>query len=90
MKLNFNFDLLDLNGKNIKDQDGNNLSANIFLAQSLAQSAKGNAIKLIEMALKLNKEEELDLDTVDSKFLENFIEELQVSNIVKYRLLTMF
>lgn len=90
MKLNFNFELTDLNDRNIIDQDGNNLSANIFLANMLAQLSKGDSLKLIEIALKLNKGEEIDLDTSDKNTIKQLIEESSINNIVKYRLLTVF
>lgn len=90
MKLNFNFELKDLNDRNVLDQEGNSVKANIFLANMLAQLSKGDSIKLIEIALKLNKGEELELDTSDKNTIKQLIEESGINNIVKYRLLTVF
>lgn len=90
MKLNLNFELTDLNDRPVIDQEGNHLKANVFLANMLASLTKGDSIKLIEIALKLNKGEELDLDTSDKNTIKQLIEESAINNIVKYRLLNVF
>lgn len=90
MKLNFNFTLTDLNGRNVLDQEGNPAEANKFLASMLSQLSKGDSIKLIELALKLNAGEELDLDTSDTKKLKEIVEQAELQNIIKYRLLNVF
>lgn len=90
MIVNFNFTLKDINNNPVLDQDGNEVLANKFIANLLAQTSKGDSIKLIEIALKLNKGEELDLDTSDKNMLKDIIEKIEINNIIKYRLLNVF
>ena len=73
MKLNFNFNLLDLEGKELLERDGSTVNAGKLLANSLVQQTKGDAIKFFEWALSLNKGEILDLDTSDQETLKKFI-----------------
>jgi hypothetical protein len=70
MKLNFNFNLTDLDGKEIKD--GN---AGKVLANSLINQTKGDAVKYWEWALALNKGDIIDLDTSDQETLKTFIKD---------------
>jgi hypothetical protein len=70
MKLNFNFNLVNLDGKEI-----DNANAGKLIANSLVQQSKGDALKFWEWALALNKGEELDLDSSDQETLKNFIKD---------------
>lgn len=70
MKLNFNFDLVDLDGKTIEGANAGKL-----LANSLVQQTKGDAVKFWELALKLHKGEVVDLDTSDQQLLKTFIKD---------------
>jgi hypothetical protein len=70
MKLDFNFSLLDLDGKEIE-----NANAGKLLANTLIQQSKGDAIKLWEWALGLNKGEILDLDSSDQETIKKFIKD---------------
>jgi hypothetical protein len=70
MKLDFNFNLVDLDGNQI-----NNANAGKLLANTLIQQSKGDAIKYWEWALSLNKGEVLDLDSSDQETLKNFIKD---------------
>ena len=70
MKLNFNFNLTDLDGKELKDAN-----AGKVLAQSLINQSKGDAVKYWEWALALNKGEVIDLDTSDQETLKTFIKD---------------
>lgn len=70
MKLDFNFNLTDLDGQPIE-----NANAGKLLANTLAQQAKGDALKFWEWALALNKGEIINLDTSDQTVLKNFIKE---------------
>lgn len=75
MKLNFNFNLTDLEGKDLIERDGSKVNAGKLLANSLVQQTKGDAIKYFEWALALNKGDILDLDTSDQEVLKNFIKD---------------
>jgi hypothetical protein len=75
MKLNFNFNLTDLEGKELLERDGSKVNAGKLLANSLVQQTKGDAIKYFEWALALNKGEILDLDTSDQDVLKSFIKD---------------
>jgi hypothetical protein len=70
MKVNLNFDLLDLDGNTILNSNAGKLVAN-----SLVQQAKGDPLKFWEWALALNKGESLDLDTSDSEIFKNFVKD---------------
>ena len=70
MKLDFNFNLIDLDGNQIE-----NANAGKLLANTLVQQAKGDAVKYWEWALSLNKGEIIDLDSSDQETLKNFIKD---------------
>jgi len=73
MKLNFNFNLVDLDGKEINDANAGKLLANTLINQT-----KGDAVKYWEWALALNKGEVIDLDTSDQETLKNFVKDTEV------------
>lgn len=70
MKLDFNFNLIDLDGNQIE-----NANAGKLLANTLVQQAKGDAVKYWEWALSLNKGEIIDLDSSDQETLKSFIKD---------------
>lgn len=70
MKINLNFNLVDLDGKEIE-----NANAGKLVANSLVQQTKGDALKFWDWALSLNKGQELDLDTSDQETFKNFIKD---------------
>lgn len=73
MKLNFNFNLVDLDGKEI--ENGN---VGKILANNLINQTKGDAVKYWEWALALNKGDILDLDTSDQETLKTFIKDSEI------------
>ena len=86
MKLNFNFNLVNLDGEELKDAN-----AGKVLANALVQQTKGDAVKLWEIALALNKGEVVDLDSSDQELIKNFIKETELINIIaKGQLLPVF
>lgn len=86
MKLDFNFNLTDLDGKDIE-----NANAGKLLANTLAQQAKGDALKFWEWALALNKGEIVDLDTSDQTTLKTFIKDSDsLAILAKGQLLQVF
>ena len=86
MKLDFNFNLTDLDGQPIE-----NANAGKLLANTLVQQAKGDALKFWEWALALNKGEIINLDTSDQIVLKNFIKESDALAILaKGQLLQVF
>lgn len=86
MKLNFNFNLVDLDSKEIEGANAGKLLANSLVAQS-----KGDAIKFWEMALKLNQGEVIDLDTSDQGLLKSFIKENEsITILAKGQMLQLF
>jgi hypothetical protein len=68
MKINLNKNLIDIDGEVMP-----NVNAGKLLAQQLAQSAKGDPVKLWGWALKLNAGEELELDKSDFETLKSFV-----------------
>lgn len=86
MKLDFNFNLTDLDGQPIE-----NANAGKLLANTLAQQSKGDALKFWEWALALNKGDVIDLDTSDQTTLKTFIKESDVLTIfAKGQMLQVF
>lgn len=71
MKLNLNYQIKDLTGKPI---DGENANASKALAGALAGANKGNAIKLMDWALKFWACKIVELEKTDKEFLEAFVE----------------
>lgn len=77
MKLNVNFEIFDLNGNPIKEK------ANRFIAEMLLEH-KGDTLKLYELAIKINKNESIEIDTTDLKLVEAAIKGNQrYTNLVK-------
>lgn len=86
MKLDFNFNLTDLDGQPIE-----NANAGKLLANTLAQQSKGDALKFWEWALALNKGDVIDLDTSDQNTLKTFVKESDVLTIfAKGQMLQVF
>jgi hypothetical protein len=86
MKLDFNFNLTDLDGKELE-----NANCGKLLANTLIQQTKGDAVKYWEWALALNKGEAIDLDTSDQGTLKAFIKDSEALPIIsKAQLLGIF
>lgn len=78
MKLNFNFKIKSLDGKEIPNSD----SANKLLANVLSQMNKGNSIKMYDWALKLWNSGELEIDDTDSHILEGIIDSTEFLTVL--------
>ncbi len=86
MKLNFNFNLTDLDGKELEGANAGKL-----LANTLIQQTKGDAVKYWEWALALNKGDILDLDTSDQETLKTFVKDSETITVLgKAQLLGVF
>lgn len=86
MKLDFNFNLTDLDGNAI-----DNANTGKLLANTLIQQTKGDAVKYWEWALALNKGEILDLDSSDQDTLKSFIKDSEtITVLAKAQLLGVF
>ena len=77
MKLNFNFDLLGLDGEAVLDHANQKVNAGKLLAQAIANQSKGDALKFWDWAVSLNKGEILDLDSSDQETIKNFIKDAE-------------
>lgn len=85
-KVNLNKAITDLDGKEI---EGSNLGQ--LVAQMLASSNKGDALKYMSWALKLHAKEELELDPSDKETLKNFIKDHeQLTILSKAQMLECF
>ena len=71
--LDFNKSLNGLDGKALKDQDGNDLTLGRFLSGFLASHTKGDALKFFGWAQKLYNGEAIDLDDSDKETLKEFV-----------------
>lgn len=86
MKLNFNFNLTDLDGKELEGANAGKL-----LANTLIQQTKGDAVKYWEWALALNKGDILDLDSSDQETLKTFVKDSDAITILaKAQVLNVF
>jgi len=70
MKIDLNFNLVDLDGKAIE-----NSNAGKIVAESLVRQSKGDALKYWDWAVALNKGEILDLDTSDQETFKSFVKD---------------
>ena len=86
MKIDFNFNLLDLDGKEIEGANAGKL-----LANQLVNQAKGDAVKFWELSLKLYKGEVVDLDSSDQNTIKQFIKDSEsLPVLTKAQLLLVF
>ena len=86
MKLDFNFNLTDLDGKELEGANAGKL-----LANTLIQQTKGDAVKYWEWALALNKGDILDLDSSDQETLKNFVKDSEtITVLAKAQVLNVF
>lgn len=77
MTLNTNFQIFDLTDKAVKDK------SNRFIAEIL-MNHKGDALKCYELALKINKNDLIEIDTTDLNLIETAIKEnQQYTNLIK-------
>ena len=76
MKIDLNFNLVDLDGKAIQ-----NTNAGKLVAQTLVQQTKGDALKFWDWAVALNKGEVLDLDSSDQETFKNFVKDSEAITI---------
>ena len=82
MKINLNKSLLSLDNAELPEKMGN------VIASILISSSKGNSIKCYEQALKLNKGEDLELDSSDFDSLYKLVEEsANIINLAKAQIL---
>ncbi len=77
MKLNVNFEIFDLNDKAVAEK------ANKFIAEMLMEH-KGDPLKLYELAIKINKNDSIEIDTTDLKLIEEAVKgHPRYTNLVK-------
>lgn len=88
--LDFNQTLKGLDGKEVKEGD-NALTLGKLLANQLAFTNKGDALKLFTWAQKCWNGEKLDLDKSDEQTLKDFIKNNeQLTVLAKAQLLEVF
>ncbi|HEX4850147.1 MAG TPA: hypothetical protein VFV08_05030 [Puia sp.] len=91
MKLNFNIDILQLDGTPFKDDAGNILNLGKVLANNLVSPAKGDIMKMFDWAKALYAGETIDLFPSDQELLKKTITDFPgVSLLVKARMLEVF
>lgn len=89
--LDFTKQLLGLDGNPILDSDGKSLSLGHLLSVQLAQSSKGDALKLFTWAQKMYNGDQLDLDPSDESTLKDFIKNNEALTVLaKAQLLSVF
>ena len=77
MKLNVEFKIFDLAGKEIKEKAGK------FIADILLEH-KGDSLKLYELAIKINENESIEIDTSDLSLIEEAVKNNQrYNNLIK-------
>lgn len=83
MKLDFNIDLIGLEGEALKDQNGSTSKLNHILAKALVTGGgKENILKFFDWGLKLQNGGILDLDRTDQKLFKTTIENFEFMTIL--------
>jgi len=86
MKLDFNFNLKDLDGNDIQGGEAGKIIANL-----LVQGTKGDPIKYWDWALKIHQKKPIDVELSDATTLEIFIKSHESLPILtKAQLLQVF
>ena len=89
--LDFNQTLKGLDGTEVKDGDGKDITLGKLLAGQLASANKGDALKLFTWAQKVYSGDTLDLDASDEGTLKDFIKNNeQLTVLAKAQLLSVF
>ena len=79
MKLDFNFQITDLNGKAIEGENG---KAGKILGGFLSAQNKGNSIKLYDWALKTWNGTPLEIDDTDADVLVGLVETTEMLTVL--------
>lgn len=89
--IDFNGLLLGLDGQPIKDEKNESLTLGKLLANQLAFSGKGDALKIFNWAQKMYNGEVLELDKSDETTLKDLIKNNeQLTVLAKAQMLTVF
>jgi len=89
--LDFNQNLCGLDGQEINDEKGNKVTLGQLLANQIAFTSKGDALKLFNWAQKMYAGKALDLDPTDSSTLKDLITSNETLTILaKAQLLGVF
>jgi len=89
--LDFTKQLVGLDGNPVKDFDENSITLGKLLSSQLAQSNKGDALKMFTWAQKCYNGDTLDLDPSDESTLKEFIKNNeQLTVLAKAQLLSVF
>lgn len=89
--LDFTKPLVGLDGVSVKDIDDKEITLGKLLSGQLAQSNKGDALKLFTWAQKCFNGEQLDLDPSDTQTLKDFIKNNEsLTVLAKAQLLSVF
>ena len=89
--LDFNAALLGLDGKPVKDETAQEITLGKMLANQIAFSGKGDALKLFGWAQKMYAGETLDLDATDTETLKTLVKDNeQLTILAKAQLLKVF
>jgi hypothetical protein len=89
--MDFNKPIKTLNGVEVKDQNGKEVTLGNLLADQLVGGSKGDAVKFYGWALKLHEGTELKLDKSDTQTLKDFItNNEQLTILAKAQLLEQF
>lgn len=89
--LDFNQTLKGLDGQPVKDEKDQEITLGKMLANQLAFSNKGDALKVFGWAQKIYAGEPLELDKSDESALKSLIKENeQLTNAAKAQLLSVF
>lgn len=86
MKLDLNFELKDLEGKEIKGANAGKLLSNTLISET-----KGDALKYWDWANKLYNGKSLEIDLSDAEVLKNFIKQHEGFTVIfKAQVLPLF
>lgn len=89
MELNLNFVIKNVDGEDLME-NGNSMTLARALANNLMMSKQGDPVKVWDWCLILAKTGILDVDRSDWQFLEKFVRDAEISNLLKAQLLGRF
>lgn len=90
MQIDFNKPLVGLNGRNATDESGLETTIGKIIASILANSNKGNPLKMMGWAKAMWNCEIINFDKADRKVLQEFVENAQeLTNLTKNAVLEL-
>lgn len=89
MKVNFNFILTDLYGKDILDQEKTPLNAGSYLVSILSEISTDRVEVVMNFAKNLVSGQDFEVSQEDAQIISIIIEKSNIINVIKYQLISV-